>query len=117
MTLPLRTAAFWQDPYPLLDEARGHGRIAVGESGEPVTLAIDDLEVVSGHPLMAPLGLDALDRLGITDGPFREWRRLSLNAQPGDDHRPQHVHPQPLTLRRQSDRPRRRRWRAFSLNT
>jgi cytochrome P450 len=86
MTLPLRTAAFWQDPYPLLDEARGHDRIAVGESGEPVTLAIDDLEVVSGHPLMAPLGLDALDRLGITDGPFREWRRLSLNAQPGDDH-------------------------------
>jgi len=86
MTLPLRTADFWQNPYPILDEARTHDRIAVGESGEPVTLAIDDLEVVSGHPLMAPLGLDALDRLGITEGPFRAWRRLSLNAQPGDDH-------------------------------
>jgi cytochrome P450 len=86
MTLPLRTAAFWQDPYPLLDEAREHDRTAVSESGEPVTLSIDDLETVSAHPMMAPLGLDALDRLGITEGPFREWRRLSLNAQPGDDH-------------------------------
>ena len=86
MTLPLRTAAFWQDPYPVLDEARAHDRTAVSESGETVTLSIDDLETVSGHPAMAPLGLDALDRLGITEGPFREWRRLSLNAQPGDDH-------------------------------
>jgi cytochrome P450 len=86
MTLPLRTVAFWQDPYPILDEARACHRVAVGESGEPVTLAIEDLEAVSGHPAMAPLGLDALDRLGIKEGPFREWRRLSLNAQPGDDH-------------------------------
>jgi cytochrome P450 len=86
MTLPLRTAEFWQDPYPLFDEARTRDRVAVGESGEPVTLSIDDLETVSAHPMLAPLGLDALDRLGVTDGPFREWRRLSLNAQPGDDH-------------------------------
>jgi cytochrome P450 len=86
MTLPLRSAEFWQDPYPLFDEARTHDRIAVAESGEPVTLSIDDLETVSAHPSLAPLGLDALDRLGITEGPFREWRRLSLNAQPGDDH-------------------------------
>ena len=86
MTLPLRSAEFWQDPYPLFDEARAYDRTAVSESGEPVTLSIDDLETVSGHPALAPLGLDALDRLGITEGPFREWRRLSLNAQPGDDH-------------------------------
>jgi cytochrome P450 len=36
---------------------------------------------------MVPLGLDALDRLGITEGPFREWRALSLNARERDDHR------------------------------
>ena len=60
MILPLRTAAFWQDPYPILDEARDQARTAVGESGEPVTLAIDDLEAVSGHPAMAPPGPDAL---------------------------------------------------------
>src|SRR5262249_3486385 len=26
------------------------------------------------------------DRLGMTEGPFKAWRRLSLNAQVGDDH-------------------------------
>ena len=86
VTLPLRSAQFWQDPYPQLDEARFAHRTAVTESGEPVVLGIDDLEAVSAHPALAPLGLDALDRLGITDGPFREWRALSLNAQQGDDH-------------------------------
>ena len=87
MTLPLRSRSFWQDPYPLLDAAREQHRTAVGESGEPVVLAIDDVEAVSAHPSLVPLGLDALDRLGITDGPFREWRALSLNAREHDDHR------------------------------
>jgi cytochrome P450 len=85
--LPLRSVEFWQDPYPFYDEARARHRIAVGESGEPITLSIADLEAVSSHPLMVPLGLDALARLGITDGPFYEWRALSLNARDHDDHR------------------------------
>lgn len=85
--LPLRSVEFWQDPYPFFDEARARHRTAVGESGEPVTLSIADLEAVSSHPLMVPLGLDALARLGITDGPFYEWRALSLNARDHDDHR------------------------------
>ena len=87
MTLPLRSRSFWQDPYPVLDAAREQHRTAVGESGEPVVLAIDDVEAVSAHPSLVPLGLDALDRLGITDGPFRTWRALSLNAREHDDHR------------------------------
>lgn len=86
LTLPLRKAEFWQDPYPYFDEARAQHRWAVGESGEPVTLSIADGEAVSSHESLAPLGVDALDRLGITDGPFREWRALSLNAQAKDDH-------------------------------
>ena len=87
MVLPMRTRAFWQDPYPLFDAAREQCRTAVSESGEAVVLSIDDVEAMSAHPLMVPLGLDALDRLGIFDGPFREWRALSLNAREHDDHR------------------------------
>lgn len=87
LVLPLRSKAFWQDPYPALDDARAAHRTAVSESGEPVVLSIADLEAVSAHPAMAPLGLDALARLGITDGPFYEWRALSLNAREHDDHR------------------------------
>lgn len=87
LVLPLRSKAFWQDPYPTLDDARATHRIAVSESGEPVVLSIADLEAVSAHPAMGPLGLDALARLGITDGPFYEWRALSLNAREHDDHR------------------------------
>ncbi len=87
MVLPLRNKAFWQDPYPAFDDARAAHRTAVSESGEPVVLSIADLEAVSAHPAMAPLGLDALARLGITDGPFYEWRALSLNAREHDDHR------------------------------
>ena len=37
-------------------------------------------------PDLVTLGVIALDRLGMTDGPFRRWRALSLNAQDGDDH-------------------------------
>ena len=87
IVLPMRTRAFWQDPYPLFDAAREQYRTAVSESGEAVVLSIDDVEAMSAHPLMVPLGLDALDRLGIFDGPFREWRALSLNAREHDDHR------------------------------
>jgi cytochrome P450 len=83
----MRTRGFWQDPYPLFDAAREQYRTAVSESGEAVVLSIDDVEAISAHPLMVPLGLDALDRLGIFDGPFREWRALSLNAREHDDHR------------------------------
>jgi cytochrome P450 len=87
MVVPLRDKAFWQDPYPVFDEARARHRSAVSESGEAVILSIDDVEAVSTHPDMVPLGLDALDRLGITTGPFRAWRALSLNAREHDDHR------------------------------
>lgn len=63
MVLPMRTRAFWQDPHPLFDAAREQYRTAVSESGEPVVLTIDDVEAISAHPLIVPLGLDALDRL------------------------------------------------------
>jgi cytochrome P450 len=86
LVLPLRDPEFWQDPYPLLAEARRRHRTARSESGEIVLLSAADVEAASSHPALVPLGLDALDRLGMGDGPFRRWRALSLNAQVGDDH-------------------------------
>jgi cytochrome P450 len=84
--LPLGDPEFWQDPYPLIARARSRGRVARSEDGEVVLLAIDDVEATSARPDFVTLGVAALDRLGMTDGPFRRWRALSLNAQDGDDH-------------------------------
>ncbi len=86
MVVSLQNPAFWQDPYPALDAARAQHRTAITEQGEPVILSFDDVEAIAAHPHMGTLGLDALDRLGIADGPFREWRALSLNARESDDH-------------------------------
>ena len=85
-TLPLRDAAFWQDPYPAIDDARAAHRTALTPTGEPVILSADDHEAVLAHPAMETLGLEALDRLGVGDGPFRSWRALSLNVHNGPDH-------------------------------
>jgi cytochrome P450 len=84
--LPLDEPEFWQDPYPAIAHARCRGRVARSPEGEIVLLAIDDAEAASARPEFATLGVAALDRLGMTDGPFRRWRALSLNAQDGDDH-------------------------------
>jgi len=84
--LPLRDAEFWQDPYPAIEAARRQHRIARSHSGELVLLSAADVEEASSRPDLVTLGVAALDRLGMTDGPFRRWRALSLNAQDGDDH-------------------------------
>jgi cytochrome P450 len=84
--LPLDDPEFWQDPYPSIAHARSRGRVARSPDGEIVLLAIDDVEAASARPDFVTLGVAALDRLGMTDGPFRRWRALSLNAQDGDDH-------------------------------
>jgi len=84
--LPLRDAAFWQDPYPAIEEARRRHRVARSHSGELIILSAADAEEASARADLVPLGVDALDRLGVKDGPFRRWRALSLNAQDGDNH-------------------------------
>jgi cytochrome P450 len=84
--LPLRDPAYWQDPYPHLDAARAQHRVARTHSGELVPLSAADVEDASSRPDLVTLGVDALDRLGVADGPFRRWRALSLNAQDGDAH-------------------------------
>ena len=84
--LPLRDAEFWQDPYPAIDEARRRHRVARSQSGELIMLSAADVEEASARPDLVTLGVEALDRLGVEDGPFRQWRALSLNAQDGTNH-------------------------------
>jgi cytochrome P450 len=82
----LRDAALWQDPYPTWRAAMAQHRTARTPSGEVILLRADDLDVAGADPVFAQLGLDALHRLGITDGPFHAWRRLTLAACDGEQH-------------------------------
>ena len=84
--LPLRDAGFWQDPYPAIASARRQCSVARSHSGELILLSAVDVEEASSRPDLVTLGVSALDRLGMTDGPFRRWRALSLNARDDDDH-------------------------------
>ena len=77
---------FWQDPYPEWRAARAQHRTAVSTAGEPILLAADDLEAVATDPAFGQLGLGSLERLGVTDGPFYEWRRRTMNVVDGEAH-------------------------------
>jgi cytochrome P450 len=87
MTLDLRNdAEFWQDPYPVWRKAMSQNRTARSTSGEVVLLRADDLDTVHTSSAFRVLGAEALDLLGIHDGPFYAWRRLALTAQEGPTH-------------------------------
>ena len=85
-TIDLGDPEFWQDPYPEWRAARERHRTAVTATGEPIVLAADDLDLVATHPDFAQLGLGSLERLGMTDGPFYEWRRRTMNVVDGAEH-------------------------------
>jgi cytochrome P450 len=51
-----------------------------------VLLAADDLDLVHTHPAFGQPGLRALERLGVHDGPFYDWRRLTMPAHDGPTH-------------------------------
>jgi hypothetical protein len=53
--------------------------------GEPVLLAADDLDAAHTDAFVH-LGLDALDRLGMHDGPFDAWRSITMAAHDGAVH-------------------------------
>jgi cytochrome P450 len=82
----LGDAAFWQDPYPEWHAAREQHRTAVTAIGEPIVLRADDAELTATHPGFGQLGLGSLERLGVKDGPFYEWRRRTMNVVDGDEH-------------------------------
>jgi cytochrome P450 len=86
LVVDLRDPALWQDPYPTWRAAAAQHRTARTTSGEVILLRADDLDVAGADPLFAQLGLDALHRLGITEGPFHAWRKLTLAACDGEQH-------------------------------
>jgi cytochrome P450 len=86
LVVDMRGATFWQDPYPIWRAAREQNRTAQTPAGEPILLSAEDHDVVSADPAFAMLGLDALRRLGIVDGPFFAWRRLTLATLDGEQH-------------------------------
>lgn len=86
LTIDLRDPEFWQDPYPVYAAARTRARTARTTAGEPVLLAADDLDTAHTDPSFGQLGLDALERLGMHDGPFHEWRARTMAAHDGDVH-------------------------------
>jgi len=85
-TVDLGDPDFWQDPYPEWRAARAEHRTAITTAGEPILLAADDHDVAATDPAFGQLGLRSLERLGLTDGPFYEWRRRTMNVVDGDAH-------------------------------
>jgi cytochrome P450 len=86
MTVDFSDPDFWQDPYPTWLEARRRARTALTPAGEPIVLTADDADTLLGDAVFAEPGLDSIRRLGITSGPFYEWRALTLSANDGEVH-------------------------------
>jgi cytochrome P450 len=86
LVVDLADPVLWQDPYPTWRAARAAHRTAVTPAGEPILLSAADVEAVHLDPAFGQLGLDALERLGISDGPFHAWRANTMAATDGERH-------------------------------
>ena len=86
VTINLADAGYWVDPYPTLRAARAAGRTAMTASGEIVLLNADDADAVHMDPHFIVPGLRDLERIGIFDGPFYEWRKHTLAVMDGPPH-------------------------------
>lgn len=84
--LDLRDAQFWQDPYPLLRHAAEQHRVARTPTREVVVLRADDVDLLQSHSAFVQPGLVSLERLGVTDGPFFDWRALTMAVHDGERH-------------------------------
>lgn len=84
--LDLRDAGFWQDPYPQLRVAAQQHRLARTPQGEVMVLRADDVDLVQSHSAFAQPGLVSLERLGVNDGPFFDWRALTMAVHDGERH-------------------------------
>lgn len=85
-TIDLSDPAYWVDPYPTLRAARAAGRTARTATGEVVLLRAEDADKVHLDAHFTMPGLGDLERIGIFDGPFYEWRRHTLAVMDGEDH-------------------------------
>ena len=86
LTVDLGNADFWQDPNAVWREARRHGRTARTVKGETVLLDAADFDTVHTDAAFGQLGVAALERLGIGDGPFHAWRSRTMAAHDGAVH-------------------------------
>ncbi len=86
LVIDLRDPDLWQDPYPTFATARERARCARTSSGELVLLRADDFDTVHLDDAFGQPGLLALERLGVHDGPFYEWRGRSMAAHDGPIH-------------------------------
>jgi hypothetical protein len=86
LTVDLGNADFWQDPNAVWREARRHGRTARTVKGETVLLDAADFDTVHTDAAFGQLGVAALERLGIGDGPFHAWRGRTMAAHDGAVH-------------------------------
>ena len=84
--IDLSDAGYWRDPYPILERERALGAITYTNTGEPALLLADDAELLHTDRHFSTPGLLDLERLGICDGPFYEWRARTLNVMNGPDH-------------------------------
>jgi cytochrome P450 len=86
LTVDLHDAQLWQDPYPVWRRAMDQHRTARTTRGEVILLKADDFDIAVSDPAFVQLGVGALELLGIADGPFYEWRRLTMAAVDGAEH-------------------------------
>ena len=86
LIVDLHDAQLWQDPYPTWRRAMDQHRTARTTRGEVILLRADDLDTAVTDPAYVQLGVAALEMLGISDGPFHEWRGLTMAAVDGADH-------------------------------
>lgn len=86
--IPLDDDSYWANPYPLLAELRENSRTAVTPEGIKAILRWDDAEDIKKRPEFINEGLEYIEARGFKPGdPLYEWRRYSIGALNGEDHR------------------------------
>lgn len=86
--IPLDEDSYWRDPYPIIAELREKHRFALTPEGVKVILRWDDAEEVKKRPEFVNEGLEYIEARGFRPGdPLYEWRRYSIGALNGEDHR------------------------------
>lgn len=82
----LSRAELWTDPHPQIRSARTLSRTGVSNTGEVVLLHSDDIDELHTSKHFRMPGLEDLERVGVMDGPFYEWRRRTLPVLDGEQH-------------------------------
>ena len=86
--IPLDEDAYWADPYPIIAELRDRHRTAVTPDGLKAILRWSDAEEIKKRPEFENEGLEYIEKRGFKPGdPLYEWRRHSIGALNGADHR------------------------------